>query len=265
MSTGTIRLMSWNIHRGIGPDRRFNLDRIAAVIRRHSPDILALQEIDTRGRDPTCLVPLRELVTPEGHFAEARTKIAHDGHYGHALFSRWPLSDIVVHDLTMWRREPRSAIEATVETEQGALHIVAVHLGLEITERHRQARVLARLARERRSRATVMLGDFNDWFSFGQVRRTLATVLPERTALKTFPAARPVLKLDRIYSSVRGSIRRSWTDREARICSDHLPLMGELNFALPQGRAQRLADESDATDMEPATHLRSHQLRGAGP
>ena len=121
MSTGTIRLMSWNIHRGIGPDRRFNLDRIAAVIRRHSPDILALQEIDTRGRDPTCLVPLRELVTPEGHFAEARTKIAHDGHYGHALFSRWPLSDIVVHDLTMWRREPRSAIEATVETEQGAL------------------------------------------------------------------------------------------------------------------------------------------------
>lgn len=255
MSTGTIRLMSWNIHRGIGPDRRFNLDRIAAVIRRHAPDILALQEIDTRGRDPTCLVPLRELVTPEGHFAEARTKIAHDGHYGHALFSRWPLRDIVVHDLTMWRREPRSAIEATVVTDQGALHIVAVHLGLEITERHRQARILARLAREPKGMATVMLGDFNDWFSFGQVRRTLAAVLPERTALKTFPAARPVLKLDRIYSSLPGSIRRSWIDREARICSDHLALIGELNFEVARRRGLRPAEEIAAADIEPATHL----------
>jgi endonuclease/exonuclease/phosphatase family metal-dependent hydrolase len=39
---GTIRLMTWNIHGGVGPDRRFDLDRIAAVIRRHAPDILAL-------------------------------------------------------------------------------------------------------------------------------------------------------------------------------------------------------------------------------
>ncbi|MDF2995684.1 MAG: Endonuclease/exonuclease/phosphatase [Xanthobacteraceae bacterium] len=254
MTSRTIRLMSWNIHRGIGPDRRFDLDRIAAVIRRHAPDILALQEIDTRGRDPACLVPLKGILTPDGHFAEARTKIAPDGHYGHALFSRWPMTGTLVHDLTVWRREPRSVIEATIETQHGALHIVAVHLGLEITERHRQARKLARLAREPKGMATVMLGDFNDWFSFGQVRRTLAAVLPERTSLKTFPAARPTLKLDRIYSSTRGSIRRSWTDHEARACSDHLPLMAELTF----GPSERLLDgHARAEDDYPANDRRS--------
>ena len=238
-SGGTIRLMTWNIHGGVGPDRQFDLDRVANVVRRHAPDILALQELDTRGRDPTCLAPLQSLAAPNGHFAEARTVVAEDGHYGHALFSRWPLGDILVHDLSVRRREPRSAIEATVATDTGPLHVVAVHLGLDIAERHRQARILARLAHEPKGLGTIMLGDFNDWFSFGQVRKTLAAVLPERTSLKTFPAARPILKLDRIYSSVAGSIARTWTDVEARTCSDHLPLVSEIRLGQISDRPMR--------------------------
>lgn len=229
-ANGTIRLMTWNIHRGIGPDRRFDLDRIAAVIRRHAPDILALQELDTRGRDPMCLAPLRILAAPEGHFAEARTIVASDGHYGHALFSRVPMGDIFVHDLSVRRREPRSAIEATLVTGGGPLHVVAVHLGLDIAERNRQARVLARLALEPKGIGTIMLGDFNDWFSFGQVRRTLAAVLPARTSIATFPARRPILKLDRIYSNVPGSVVNAWIDPEGRDCSDHLPLIADLKL-----------------------------------
>lgn len=228
---GTLRLMSWNVHGGIGPDRCFNLGRIADLVGRHAPDILALQELDTRGRDADCLMPLRTLVAAEGHFAEARTIVAVDGHYGHGLFSRWPMSAVAVHDLSVKRREPRSAIEATVATESGPLHIVAVHLGLAIAERRRQARFLAGLASSTRPIPTLMLGDFNDWFPIGSVRAALATLLPERTRLRTFPAALPLLKLDRIYLSVPGSLVASWTDPAARLCSDHLPIVADFTMA----------------------------------
>lgn len=227
----TLRVMTWNIHGGIGPDGRFDLDRIATLVARHQPDILALQEIDTRGRDVGCLAPLEGLGI--GHFTEARTITAPDGHYGHALFTRWPTRAIELHDLSVRRREPRIAIEAAVLTPAGPLHVVAVHVGLAIGERRRQVMTLAAMAKRRRPLPTLMMGDFNDWFSFGLVTRTLTRVLPERTELRSFPARWPVMRLDRIYGSHEGMIARAWTDREARLASDHLPVIAEIR--LPAG------------------------------
>ena len=40
--------MTWNIHGGIGPDGLHDLERMLAVIRRADPDVLALQEVDSR-------------------------------------------------------------------------------------------------------------------------------------------------------------------------------------------------------------------------
>jgi endonuclease/exonuclease/phosphatase family metal-dependent hydrolase len=41
----TIRVMSYNIHYGVGMDGTFDLARIARVIREHAPDLVGLQEI----------------------------------------------------------------------------------------------------------------------------------------------------------------------------------------------------------------------------
>ncbi|WAC28148.1 endonuclease/exonuclease/phosphatase family protein [Ancylobacter sp. SL191] len=232
-SVATLKVMSWNIHGGVGPDGAFDLDRIAALIARHKPDIFALQEIDTRGRDVACLAPLEGLGI--GHFTEARTILAPDGHYGHALFSRWPTRGVELHDLSVRRREPRIAIEAEVLTPAGPLHVVAVHVGLAILERRRQVMTLAAMARRRRPLPTLMMGDFNDWFSFGLVTRTLTRVLPERTELRSFPARWPVMRLDRIYGSHEGMIARAWTDPQGRFASDHLPVIAEIR--LPPGAA----------------------------
>lgn len=51
MRDRTLRVVTWNIHGGVGPDRRRNLDRLTAVIARHAPDILALREVDSRARE----------------------------------------------------------------------------------------------------------------------------------------------------------------------------------------------------------------------
>ena len=70
------RILTWNIHRAIGTDLRYDLDRIIEAIRRHDPDIVALQEVDSRGRDQTNL-PLAALKKVLGsHAAEARTIVA---------------------------------------------------------------------------------------------------------------------------------------------------------------------------------------------
>ena len=40
------RLMTYNVHRCVGVDRRLDVDRVAAVIAEHEPDIVCLQELD---------------------------------------------------------------------------------------------------------------------------------------------------------------------------------------------------------------------------
>lgn len=233
----SMRLLTWNIHSGIGADRRYDLDRIIALIRHHDPDIVALQEIDSRGH-PHDALPLNLLKKVLGsHAAEARTIIAPDGHYGHALISRWPLEDVNLHDISVSRQEPRGVIEAAVRTPVGIMNIVATHLGLRLTEQRSQIRTLAniadRLIGDRREKQNlVMLGDFNDWN--GQVRRMLQRWLPVRTLHKTFPARRPIFKLDRVFCCAPGSLLRSWTDRAGWLASDHLPVVAEVSLPAPR-------------------------------
>lgn len=224
-----VRLLTWNLHGGIGPDGRFDLDRIVALVRRHDPDIVALQEVDARGRGTAA--PFAFLAGALGsHAAEARTIAAPDGDYGHVLISRWPLEDVTRHDLTVHRREPRCAIAACIATPYGPLHLTAVHLGLGLLERRRQAAMLAAIAGTARQ-TTVMLGDFNDWFRFGSVRRALAAVLPGRSMQATFPARRPLFRLDRVYCRPAQALRHTETDAAARHISDHLPVIADIVLA----------------------------------
>ena len=241
--SGIIRLMSWNIHGGKGPDRRFDLDRIAALIARHKPDIVALQEIDTRGRDIDCLAPLKGLRA--GHFAEARTMVAPDGHYGHALFSRWETQGVELHDLSVRWREPRFAISARVDTPFGALNIVSVHLGLTMGERMKQVRTLTRLGARSAGDPTLMLGDFNDWASFGEVRRGLADVFPWQSRLRTFPARRPLLRLDRLYCNDGLTVLACFTDPEAARASDHLPVIADVRITPPRRNGAMMRNPND--------------------
>ena len=137
-----IRVLTWNVHSGIGPDGRYDLKRVVDLVRSHNPDIVALQEIDSRGKGETS--PFSFLAQSLGsHAAEAKTILAPDGYYGHALISRWPMGEIALHDLSIYRREPRCAIETTVATPCGPLHLATVHLGLGWHERRQQAAMLA--------------------------------------------------------------------------------------------------------------------------
>ncbi|WP_419897010.1 endonuclease/exonuclease/phosphatase family protein [Roseomonas sp. USHLN139] len=222
--------MTWNIHGGIGRDGRYDLERVIALIRRHRPDLLAVQEIDSRPKHrPTPFQALKEVFA--GHDMVAETmQGAEEGAYGHMLFSRWPMRDAAIHDLSVERREPRSAILARIETPAGTLGVMATHLGLRWRERQRQARRLAALVRAQEGPLVVM-GDFNDWSWRGPVWRALSPLLPARTAHRSFPAHFPLLRLDEIFCRPAGLLGRSWRDRDGAAASDHLPVLAELHMA----------------------------------
>ncbi len=227
---GCVRVLTWNVHRSVGPDGRYDPGRVVRLVQAHAPDVVAIQELDTRGL-PTAHERTLALLTDAfgPHTVEARTITAADGHYGHAVISRWPLTDAVLHDLSVGKREPRSAIECRAATPGGELRVIAAHLGLGPIERARQAALLSDVACAGDG-PTIVLGDFNDWLWRGPVRRALARAFPERTDVRTFPACWPLLPLDRVYGRPIGLIRRARSDPAGRRASDHLPLVVDLEL-----------------------------------
>ncbi len=224
----SVRVMTWNVHRGIGPDGRYDFARVTRLIERHAPDILALQELDTRGILELERQPLSILAQAFGlHAFEARTIVAPDGAYGHALLSRWPILDGRCIDLALRYREPRCAIDAAIETPIGRLGVRAVHFGLDPFERREQVRrVLAGV--DATAGPSIILGDFNDWLGRGYVRRLLGRHYGAPTTQRTFPAFYPLFALDRIYCAPPLRRVRAWSDDGARHVSDHLPMIADI-------------------------------------
>ncbi|MFC3124830.1 endonuclease/exonuclease/phosphatase family protein [Pseudoroseomonas globiformis] len=242
-----IRVMTWNIHAGIGMDGRRDLDRILGFIRRHRPDILAVQEVDGRalGAAPSPFTLLQSQIG--GGTAVAETIIGADGAYGHMLLSRWPFEDYALHDLSMKGREPRTAIFARVRTPHGGLNVIAAHLGLKHHERRMQAAKLKNLARNTEGPVTL-LGDLNEWTWRGPVWKALSQVFPARTAHRTFPSRCPVLRLDEIFCRPASLLGSSWRDTSAWQASDHLPVIAELNMhAAPTACTGRELVDADFT------------------
>lgn len=240
-----LRILTWNIHKGIGGlDRRYRIERIADVIAHHAPDVALLQEVDSGARR-TRRDRQSELL---GDMLGFRHRLYHASHrlrlqageYGNAILSRFPLSEEAHVDLTIPPKKRRGALAARVRVRRGArvrtLHAWCLHLGLSGLERKAQLRRLLASARFSRlhARAPVLLaGDFNDVYG------TLGPKILEPAGFRgparppwTYPSIAPVRALDAVH--VRGDleilslgISRLALAREA---SDHLPLVADLEL-----------------------------------
>lgn len=227
---GTCRVMTWNIHGALGRNPRFDLGRVVALIRKWEPDVVALQEVDSRRALAGGVNPFEFLPGALGLYGVgAKALTTKDGDYGQVLISRWPIGANEVRDISFPEREPRRAIRAEITTPQGPLIVVATHLGLSVNERRGQARTLTELGSG--TGTAIVMGDLNDWFWPGSVRAVLSRHFAGRTHLRTFPAMCPVLRLDRIYCRPRQALLQSFTDPEARSISDHLPVIADLQLS----------------------------------
>lgn len=257
---GTFRVMTWNIHGALGRNRNFDLARVLALIERHDPDIVALQEVDSRRPHATDADAFAVIERTLGHWGlGAKTIVTADGAYGQMLLSRWRPHHSDVHDISYPEREPRRVIVADIETPDGPARVIATHLGLSFGERRTQARALLELI-DGGPQTTVVVGDFNDWLFAGSVRKVLRGACPGRTRFRTFPSWLPLLRLDRVYCRPAAALARGFTDPAAAGISDHLPVIADV-VAVPVAAPQSSSLSHDPTIVAKRSESAASALR----
>ncbi len=232
----SLRVATWNIHKGVGADRRRDLRRTTAVIAEIAPDVMALQEADRRFGTRAGLLDLDHLhdLTGMRPLHLGRDGPSHGWHGNLILFRK---AQVIDHRrLSLPGLEPRGALITDLALDHGALRVVAAHLGLLRASRRAQARaILAELDRLP-PRPTLLMGDLNEWRAGpGTPLADLARHFTLPAAVPSFPARLPLLPLDRMMAGAGGHLSdlSAHDTPLARRASDHLPVTARLH--LPKG------------------------------
>ena len=232
MST-RLRIASYNIHECVGGDGRRDPERVALVLRELDADVIGLQEVDARLGITRTSMQMQYLAnTLRLHAVSGPTRQRGSGHYGNALLTRRPVLNVRHVDLTVYRREPRGAIDADLDVDGAVVRVIVTHLGLLPGERRTQVRRLLDILGQPRSDVVILLGDINEWFAVGRPLRWLHARLGRTAGVASFPAARPVFALDRIWVHPRPALLSvaAHTSPAARTASDHLPVMADVGL-----------------------------------
>jgi endonuclease/exonuclease/phosphatase family metal-dependent hydrolase len=245
------RLMTYNVHRCVGGDRRLDLDRVAAVIGEYAPDVVCLQELDVgRARtdhvDQAAAIAARLGMTLHFHPAmRVESEL-----YGDAILTHHPERLIKTGALPTVSGvpglEPRGALWVRIEIDGRPLNVITTHLGLVPREQRLQAAALAGrewLQHPEMTGPVILAGDFNAT-SITRPYRILASRLADaqhrlgrRPTLKTFPSGFPAIRIDHLFISpdIRPTDVATPFSPLARMASDHLPLVLDFEIAPPAG------------------------------
>ena len=143
----TLRVMTYNVHRCLGMDGLLSPARIARVIARYAPDIVALQELDagrtrSRGEDQARIIA--DHLEMEFHFHPA--VLLEGERYGDALLTHLPMelvrADILPTLSGEQGLEPRGALWARISSSGRVFNVFNTHLGLRREERRLQVNAL---------------------------------------------------------------------------------------------------------------------------
>jgi endonuclease/exonuclease/phosphatase family metal-dependent hydrolase len=249
-----IRVMTYNVHRCVGPRGTDSIADITAVCRDADADIIALQELDAPETDhDEGAHHARDLASQLGmELMFCRTFRRGVGYYGHALLSRHPmeLKKVTTFASPHIDAEPRGAIWARATLGERTLDVISTHLGVHRDERGAQSRELVSagwLGNAEMRRPRLLCGDLNAVPQGSTTYRRLAShlrdaqrVLAGHRPRATFPSWLPVLRLDHVFVSEDVDVLRvnvPWNGRSRR-ASDHLPLIIDLELARdrPRGR-----------------------------
>jgi endonuclease/exonuclease/phosphatase family metal-dependent hydrolase len=239
-----VRIMTYNVHSCIGMDGKLSPERIARVIARYSPDIVALQELDV-GRKRTRHLDQAHIIARhlqmECHF-HAALQIEEE-QYGNAILTHLPMrlhkSAALPGVAGNPRLEPRGALWVLIDAYGTELQVINTHLGLRKMERQNQAAAL--LGKEWLGSAdeqspVILCGDFNSGPQ-SRVWRDLHRHLPDAQVglanhrpKNTFFSRLPSSRIDHVFADRRLAVMSVATPNTelVRLASDHLPLLVEL-------------------------------------
>ncbi|MDB5775563.1 MAG: endonuclease/Exonuclease/phosphatase family protein [Herbaspirillum sp.] len=260
-----LRVATYNIHKGVTSiGARPRIHALKLALAKLDADILFLQEVQGQhdrialkhaGQWPS--LPQHDFLAGDSHQAAYGMNAIYDhGHHGNALLSRYPIASSRNQDVSDHAYESRGILHCVLQLASVQVHCYVVHLGLFGGGRKRQAAALIEAVRSSAppDAPIIIAGDFNDWNdrlgAYLRLRLDVKEVFDQRVTrgvfsylrklsgreprlfpARTFPAALPVLSLDRIY--LRGLSVESAQVLHGALwakLSDHAPVVATLNL-----------------------------------
>ena len=261
-----IRIATYNIHKGVSSfGSRPRIVALKQALSSMQADVYFLQEV--QGRHDGFAVrhaahwpggSQHDFLAGDSHNAAYGMNAVYDhGHHGNALLSRFPIASSRNQDVSDHAYEARGILHCVIQNEGVEVHCYVVHLGLFAGGRRRQTDALIEaIGHSAPDGAPVIIaGDFNDWgnhlsetlrsklgvvevfdervpsVGMGSFLRRLRGARPKIKPARTFPAALPFLRLDRIY--VRGFQVDSAEVLHGAMwasLSDHAPIVATLRL-----------------------------------
>ena len=237
-----LRVLTYNIHHGRGADGVIDLDRLADIIKRAEPDLVALQEVDVKTRRSGGMdqaARLGDLTGMHHYFAEAMP--FQSGGYGEAILSKTKLHPNVTGTIALAAgegQEPRSVAITESDPWDGQIVVFAgTHLCHQSTEtRLAQVRQINKEVAWYQNILVILAGDFNftpeskpyqAMINAGWVDTAAAFGDPKPTC----PAHNPTMRIDYVF--VRPAKRWRMIDVQVLdepIASDHVPVLVVLEY-----------------------------------
>lgn len=230
------RVVSYNIHSGVGRDQKHDYKRIGQFLANTGADVVLLQEMDTRPEHRETSQDVEDICANNAfQLAPAPAILEAKGWYGNAILTRYKILSQEIIDVSQAGRQPRNVQVVELLHEKGPLTVVNTHKGLKKLERRSQFRLLHDYLKDRlASHPTPLLlaGDFNEWQFFSRAFSSLNDLLVQHKVGATFPSQFPVFSLDRVWVTNNINVKNitKLKSKTTKILSDHLPVQVDIQL-----------------------------------
>lgn len=238
-----LRVLCYNIHYGLGTDGKYDVARLAEVIKAQKPDLVALQEVDVgveRSNRVHQAQRLSELTGLEVRFGP--TQHYQGGLFGNAVLTNLPILDVYIQPLPYTGSSekkvtyPRGCIVVTVKGHDGnPLRFISTHFQHNVPEdREAEAKRINQLFTENESKIpTILAGDINAKPAEAPVKILLEkwSVALGEDPEPTAPSKNPRSRIDYIFYRSENVFKlTSHKVIAEEIASDHRPVFAIFTY-----------------------------------
>ncbi len=242
-----LRILTFNIHKGFNwSNTKFTLKKLKFALSQLHPDIVFLQEVVGENQFlehkfdhwiSNQFEYLAEDLWPV--FSYSKHAIFDHRHHGNVILSKLPITNEEVIDISQNKFEKRSVLFTQLEYNKELIDCYCVHLNLLHRHRRKQYHEIKQIINQKsqESKYTILAGDFNDWNKSASehfsedCNLSDAHKVHKGSYAKTFPAAYPIMPLDRIYvRNFKISDAHVLNNAKWKHLSDHLPLFIEVDL-----------------------------------
>lgn len=237
-----LRVLCYNIHYGQGTDGRYDIARLAKVIRETKPDLVALQEVDVGVSRSSRVHEAREL----GRLTDMAVRFGPTQHfqgglYGNAVLSRLPIEDVHIQPLPYSDSDekrttyPRGAIAVQVRlANDQVIQFISTHFQHNVEEdRVAEAKAICEYFAGEGKLPSILAGDMNASPSSEPIAILEKCWLHTQSApfAPTAPSTKPRTRIDYIFYQPQTGLKLVESSViDEPIASDHLPVLAVFDY-----------------------------------